>query len=225
MVEEALIEGVSLFRDLNVGAQRALAARGELRRYSPDEVLWLPGDDASHLHVVLEGAVRVVRSLGGRQHVVHVEGAGGTLGDVAMFAGGHYPATAIAATQTVCLAFDRDGLLGAIGEDPKLALALLSRLALRVRHLIERLDRATAQSVPARLAGFLLARHEAGGGGSFVLGQTQQAVAEELGTVREVVVRALRQLRDDGLIANVGRGRFRVVDYQRLRATAGTSQG
>jgi hypothetical protein len=40
--------------------------------------------------------------------------------------------------------------------DPDWAWTLLERLALRVRHLVGRLDRNTAQSVPARLASFLL---------------------------------------------------------------------
>jgi hypothetical protein len=52
----------------------------------------------------------------------------------------------------------RDALHAAIAADPGVALALLGRLAGRVRLLVERLDRLTAQSVPARLAALLLAR-------------------------------------------------------------------
>jgi predicted transcriptional regulator len=46
---------------------------------------------------------------------------------------------------------------------------------------------------------------------------TQTALAEELGTVREVVVRAVRSLCERGIIERVGRGRLRVVDVARLR--------
>jgi DNA-binding transcriptional regulator LsrR (DeoR family) len=42
----------------------------------------------------------------------------------------------------------------------------------------------------------------------FNLGMTQAQLAEELGTVREVVVRGLAQLRRDGIIAAAGRGRY-----------------
>jgi CRP/FNR family transcriptional regulator len=220
-----MIEGIDLFRGLHPRARGALAACAVPRRYSPDELLWLAGGAARQLYIVVEGAVRVVHGFGGRQHVIHTEGVGGTLGDVAMFEGGTYPATAIAASRTLCLSLDRDGLLRAMREDPELAFRLLSRLAARVRQLITRLDRVTAFSVPARLAGFLLMRHAAAGTGSFVLGQTQQSVAEELGTVREVVVRALRDLRAEGLIVAEGRGRFRIADESRLRAIAGTLSG
>ncbi len=40
----------------------------------------------------------------------------------------------------------------------------------------------------------------------------QAAVAEELGTVRDVLVRSLRELRESGLIVPAGRGRWSVAD-------------
>ncbi len=40
----------------------------------------------------------------------------------------------------------------------------------------------------------------------------QAALAEELGTVREVLVRSLRELRESGLIVPAGRGRWSVAD-------------
>jgi DNA-binding FadR family transcriptional regulator len=46
---------------------------------------------------------------------------------------------------------------------------------------------------------------------------TQAALAEELGTVREVAVRALRALRRAGLVEAAGRGRLRVINRTGLR--------
>jgi CRP/FNR family transcriptional regulator len=163
------------------------------------------------LYVVVEGLVRVVRIVAGRQHVVHSEGPGGTLGDVPLFDGSTYPATAIAASAVTCAVFSREALQR----------ALLARLAGRVRHVIERLDGAQARTVGQRLSRHLVGRFRTAGAAPFDLGGTQTAVAEELGTVREVLVRELRALRDAGAIAPVGRGRWRVVDEDRLRHRAG----
>jgi DNA-binding GntR family transcriptional regulator len=49
---------------------------------------------------------------------------------------------------------------------------------------------------------------------------SQSALADRLGTVREVVVRSLRALCDDGALRRDGRSRFVVVDEQRLRELA-----
>ena len=220
MIDSAILPGIPLFQGLNPGAVRELAARSTLRRFAADEVLWHAGTEPRGFFVIIEGVVRVVRTVHGRQHVVHVEGAGGTLGDVALFGGQPYPATAIATSPTVCLAVTRDGLLAAIRQDPELALALLARLAARVRHVIGRLDGLAARSVSGRLAGYLLERRERSGRDVFTLGGSHSTVAEELGTVREVLGRNLRALRDQGLISIEAKGAIRVLDEDGLRAAA-----
>jgi CRP-like cAMP-binding protein len=86
---------------------------------------------------------------------------------------------------------------------------------------VERADARVARPTRARLAALLLVRHAASGGRAFALARTQQEAAEELGTVRELVVRGLRALRAAGTIRAVGGGRYVVTDEARLRAEAG----
>jgi CRP/FNR family transcriptional regulator len=220
MIEIDVLQRIPLFQRLNAGALRELAARSTLRTFAADEALWHAGAEPRGFFVIIEGVVRVVRTVQGRQHVIHVESAGGTLGDVALFEGTSYPATAIAERRTVCLAVTRDGLLAAIRQDPELALALLGRLAARVRHVIRRLDGLAARSVSARLAGYLLERCQRAGTDVFTLGGSHAAVAEELGTVREVLGRNLRGLRDRGLVTVDAKGGMRIVNEAGLRAAA-----
>jgi GTP-sensing pleiotropic transcriptional regulator CodY len=51
---------------------------------------------------------------------------------------------------------------------------------------------------------------------------TQTALAEELGTVREVVVRALRGLRQVGAIESAGDGKYQVASLAILKRLAQT---
>jgi DNA-binding transcriptional regulator LsrR (DeoR family) len=60
---------------------------------------------------------------------------------------------------------------------------------------------------------------------TFSLGMTQTALAEEIGTVREVVVRALRELRESGAIESVGDGKYRVSDLATLEQLARARTG
>jgi CRP-like cAMP-binding protein len=212
-----------LFTGISEAACRELAARSTRRTYAPDETLFVAGSDARGLYVVVEGRVRVVRDASGRRHVLHEESAGGTLGEVPLFEGGGYPATAVAAERTTCVVIGRDAIGAAMRADPELAWRFLERLAARVRTLVERVDRVTVRSVPQRLAALLVARHDGAGAATtaITLGGTHQQVAEELGTVREVVVRAVRSLCTAGVIESVGGGRYRVRDVRRLRELAG----
>lgn len=219
MIEPATLDKVELARGLNPEARRALQHGAALRRFAAEEVLFTAGSSSRGLFVILEGSVRVLRVAADRQHVVHTEGPGGTLGEVPMFEGGPYPATAIAAEPTLCVVFTRDALRAAMTADASLAWTFLSRLSGRVRGLVQRLDGLAAHSVQARLAALILAR--AGSGTAVNLGGTQASVAEELGTVREVVVRALRELKATGAIATGGRGKLTVRDAALLRRLAG----
>src|SRR5262249_10229999 len=155
---------------------------------------------------------------GARQHVVHTEGPGGTLGEVPLVSGGTHPATAIAAEPTACALFSRASLEAAIGEAPPIAFILAQRLAERGRLLGHRLDDRSARSVQSRLIEFLLARPKQRS--SISLGMTQQALAEELGTVREVVSREMRALVKRGWIESLGGGRYRIADAAALRRCA-----
>jgi CRP-like cAMP-binding protein len=108
--------------------------------------------------------------------------------------------------------------------EPAVAWMLLRRLAERVRVLVDRLDRLALQSSTTRLASFLLTRIEADDP-VVTLDMTQTALAAELGTVREVVVRSLRELREGGLVVPAGRGKLHVVDLDGLRRLATLDEG
>ena len=215
----AQLPDLPLFRNLTRDAYQLLSAAPQ-RRFRRGQTLWIAGAEARGLVVVLTGQVRVVRATSGRQYALHTEGPGGTLGEVPFFAGGRYPATAIAAEPTTCLMLDRATLARAVAADPDLAFRWLGRLADRVRGLVERLDRQTGRTVEQRLAKMLLDRHTQTKGAPFILAATQAEAAEELGTVREVVVRELRRFRQAGLVHAPSRGRYVVLDGNRLARVA-----
>jgi CRP/FNR family transcriptional regulator len=141
---------------------------------------------------------------------------------VPFFEEGMLPATATAIDATRCLILNRDTLRSIMREDPDVAWLFLRRLSVRIREVVDRLDRASTQGVPNRLASFLLSRAESTHDQPFTLGMTQLELAEELGTVREVVVRGLAQLRTLGVIGSAGRGRYVIRDVAVLRRWAGS---
>jgi CRP-like cAMP-binding protein len=107
-----------------------------------------------------------------------------------------------------------------MAECPEIGFLINRRLALRVRHLVERLDD-RVRSVRSRLAEFLLDRVATSRDGTSIsLGMTQQSLAEELGTVREVASRELRVLVSSHVIESLGGGRYRISDLEALKQRA-----
>jgi CRP/FNR family transcriptional regulator len=221
MIATERLTAIPFFAAFPRAALQVIADRAVVRRFVPGETLFRAGESAAGLMVVLEGKVRVIRTAGDRAQVVHVERVGGTLGEVPMFAGGGYPATAVAEEATECVIIARETLAAAVKSSPESAFVLLERLARRVRELVERLDRSALRPVSARLAEFLITRATARGRAVVAIGMTQRQLAEELGTVREVVVRELHALRTAGVVRSLGGGRLEIVDAGALRERAG----
>jgi len=222
---------IPVLEALTPAGREILLARSIERHFATGEILWSAGERSDGIAVVLEGKVRIVRGSGGRQMVIHSGEVGATLGEVPFFTGGAYPATAIAAEPTRCLFLTHAAVTQAMAADPALAIFFLRRLSQRVENLVERVNQNTVSSVQKRLARFILERSQApvvasrsssgkAGRNTFSLGMTQSALAEEIGTVREVVVRTLRDLRQSGAIESVGDGKFRVASLETLKQLA-----
>lgn len=206
------------FRSLSDAALIVLETRAKPRAYAPGDTLFREGDAAHGIFVVLGGEVRVVRSSRGRRYVLHSERRGGTLGEAPVFDCGPYPVTAVAATAVEALYLDRASLERAIRSNSEIGIFFLGRLGGRVRILLDRVDRLAMAHVSTRLAAYLLEQSERTG--NPVIAITQGSLAEELGTVREVVVRTMRVLRERGIIRTAARGRIEVTDLDALRVAA-----
>lgn len=203
---------------IGAASRELLLREGTVRDYLPGSVLWTAGSPARGLYFVLEGEVKIVRGEGNKRHVIHRAGPGETIGEVPLFSHGRYPATAIAVATTTCLIVPEPLLQRAMERDPALAWRFLEGLSERVRGLVDRVDERSAVHVRGRIARLLLEGHARAEGRWFRIGASQAEVAEELGTVREVVVRSLKEMRGKGWVESDGRGRYRVRDAAALGA-------
>lgn len=190
------------------------------RRYPPGAVLYHAGERAGGLFIILAGRVRVARETNARSELLHVETAGGVLGEIPVFGDGPYPATASALDATACAYLEVAAVERLLNEDPAFARFALRRLAERARTLLRRIDELTATTITARVAGYVLSRATSSLGDEFTLGMSQERLAAELGTAREVIVRALRALVAAGAVERSGRSRFVVRRLATLRAMA-----
>jgi CRP-like cAMP-binding protein len=221
----AALRSTQLFRSLEVEELRALAGRAIERTLVREEVLFIAGEEARGLYVIVSGAVRAFRSgADGREQVIHTERAGATLAEVPVFDNGTYPATAVADEDSVVLFIAKEDVLRACLEHPKIPLAALKILAGRLRRHAELVEALSLREVGQRLARLLLteaATHgeRSGGGTTFDLVMTNGQIAARVGTVRDVVSRALARLQQDGLIVLENR-RVTIPDEGLLAAYA-----
>jgi CRP/FNR family transcriptional regulator len=158
----AALRRTILFGSLADEELRALATRAVERRLAREGVLFISGEEARGLYVVVSGAVRAFRAgEDGREQVIHTERAGATLAEVPVFDDGTYPATAVADEDSVLLFIAKEDVRAVCLEHPRITLAALKLLAGRLRRhaeLVEALSlREVGQRLPRFLAPYLMA--------------------------------------------------------------------
>jgi CRP-like cAMP-binding protein len=220
-LEYALLRRVPYFTDLPTEILDALAAAAVERNYDRGQVVFIEGEPCTGLFIVASGAVKIFKlSPNGREHILHQMAAGGTFNDVAVLDGGPNPAGAAAAEDSVLWIIDRASMRGLAQTYPALAWALIESIAARARHLVGMVEDLALRSVKARLAKLLLAEAERSAEQGEISRErmvSQTEMAARLGTVREMVGRALRDLADEGLIT-LDRHRIVVIDRAGLAA-------
>ncbi|HYR93793.1 MAG TPA: Crp/Fnr family transcriptional regulator [Methylomirabilota bacterium] len=138
----------------------------------------------------------------GRQVTVRYAREGDVLGVVGA-AGGPSPLHVQALTDSQRLLLDIETLRELARHDAQVAWVLVGALTSTVYALWHELAATAFASVPQRVARHLLeisAREQEADGGDLVAHVSQQELADLVGSVREVVARALRELRDEGIV-------------------------
>jgi CRP-like cAMP-binding protein len=196
-----LLQSVACFTNLFQSTLEALAAVAIQRTYPAGTTIFWEGEPATGLFVVGDGCVKICRhSSEGREHILHLLHRYETFNDVAAMDGGANPATAIAHTDAVVWAIPRSEIIRTTEHHPELAWALLESMARRARNLVTMVEDLSMRSVKARLARLLLEQAAHNDAEALPRLLTQEEMANQLGTVREMVGRALRSLADDCVI-------------------------
>lgn len=222
----AALRRTALFGELSETDLQVLAERAIERRLKRDEILFVAGDEAAGLFVIASGSLRAFREgADGREQVIHVERAGATIAEVPVFDDKPYPSTVAAEEDSIVLFLDKQSVRSLCMAHPEIGLAALKLMAGRLRKCAELVESLSLSEVDQRLAQWLLAEARARGirtadGCELTLVLTNQQIAARVGTVREVISRALARLQQNGLITVDGR-RIIISDENALAVFAG----
>ena len=179
------------------------------------------GEPTAHLELVVSGLARVlITAPDGRTMTVRYCRPGALLGAMSLFTSGFtMPASVQALTETRLLHLQPDAVRS-LAREPRVADALIRELAERAREFLGEIAGGTFGTVRQRVVRHLvdlavLDGADPSASDGLVVHASQQELAEATGTVREVVVRILRELRDDDLV-QTSRGRILLLDIERL---------
>jgi CRP-like cAMP-binding protein len=184
--------------------------------FDKGELAIIQGEACRGLYVVKSGQIRIfMSSAEGREQVLLIARSGDSFNDVPVFDGGPNPANAEALEPTTVYLVPKETIKSLVSGSPT-AMAVIKIFGTRIRRLTAMVEDLSFRSVVSRLAKVLLELATPVSGGAPVPRLTQDEMAARIGSVRDVVGRALRTLEKEGAIKMDGQ-RIAVTNAAKLR--------
>ena len=202
----SVLEKTALFGSLSPAEIQHLAARTTRKLFSAGELLFSEGEPCQGLHIIARGKVRIFKtSMSGREQVLAVNTQGESVAELPVFDGGPYPASAAAIDDTEIAFISRRDFQAYCMEHPAVALKVLSVVGSRLRRLVGIIEELSFTTIRQRLISTLVKLAQSSGkqtsrGLEFLLPGSHQELANQLGTVRELISRNLMRLQAEGLL-------------------------
>ena len=206
----ATLSRTAIFSGLTESELGFLAQRSVPRHFSTGQTVFSEGEPCVGMYVVESGHVRIFKSsANGREQVLNIEGPGSSVAELPVFDGGNYPASVSAVDQATLLFVSKADFQALCLAHPQVALKVLRVVGARLRRLVGIIEELSFTTVRHRLAALLVRLGQHGtitaAGTEIVLPASNQELAAQIGTVRELVSRNLSRLQAEGLIKMDGR--------------------
>ncbi|MDQ7081200.1 MAG: Crp/Fnr family transcriptional regulator [Paracoccaceae bacterium] len=223
MIDEKLktIAGESLLlRNLPADVVDLIAAKSTTRTYRRGETVFVQGEAASAIYVVLSGWIKLYRvTPNGAEAVVNVFTKGQSFGEAAALQNGNYPVSAEATTEANLMRIPTQALFAMVRENPDIALAMLASTFHHLHSLISQVEQLKAHTGAQRVAEFLLELCPVEEGACTVtLPYDKVLIAGRLGLKPESLSRVFSRLRNYGV--TIRRNHALISEVKTLRAYA-----
>lgn len=218
-----------IFSGLTESELAFLAQRAVPRHYSAGETVFSEGEPCAGLYVVESGQIRIFKSsAGGREQVLSIDGPGSSVAELPVFDGGNYPASVTAIGDATLIFVSKQDFQSLCLAHPQVALKVLRVVGARLRKLVGIIEELSFTTVRHRLASFLLRLARAEGrrtadGLEVTLPASNQELASQIGTVRELVSRNFSRFQAEGVLKIDGRSVI-IQDVKALEAELSSAE-
>ena len=223
IIEMSSIDGLKGFRALRPADREQIAAATRELRAEAGKTLFVEGQPADSLWAVKEGLVHIVKhGPEGREIVLEVIPPGELFGAVVALEDRPYPASAVAAEDSVVWRMPAALARELCQKHPTLRAAILDQVTTRLRDAHERLRSVALERVEQRLARMILTLAGKIGrqkDGVTVLSVTRQELGDMVGTTVESTIRVTSKWQQAGIISS-SRHQLGLTDVAALRKIA-----
>lgn len=218
--QRMIASGSILLSGAPQGSVDLLLKTARLRPFERGATIFLQGERANAIYIVVDGWVKLYRvAPNGAEAVVGVFTKGRSFGEAVAFRHDVYPVAAEAVTDCKVIRIEADAYLRQIRENPEFAVSVLSATFVHLQSLVSQVEALKAQTGAQRVAEFLLELSPCVTGEcEVVLPYDKVLIAGRLGMKPESLSRAFGKLRDYGV--NIKQNHALIADIEALREFA-----
>lgn len=194
-----------------------LLSKAIWRQYDRDETLFLQDEEATAIHIVLEGWVKLYRvTANGNEAVVSVFTRGDSFGEAVALQNLNYPVSAQAVTAAQVMHIPANVLVNLIKQDAEVGLSILASTFHHLHALVSQIEQMKAQTGGQRVAEFLLNLCDRPSGTCHVtMPYDKVLIAGRLGMKPESLSRAFSRLKSVGV--KIDKNHASISNIERLR--------
>ncbi|MDP1716414.1 MAG: Crp/Fnr family transcriptional regulator [Anaerolineales bacterium] len=205
-----VLRGNEYFDDLTENMLKEIAEHMHLREYQRGDVMFWEGDPCDGLYIVEQGSAKIFKlSPQGRQYIVRILQEGDTFAEVPAFDKGTNPVNVEALESCRVWVINSLKLHELVMAHPAFAQKVLVNFGKMLRGMVRMVSEMAFYQVTHRLARLIAELPQE----KSMPHWTQEQLAARLGTVREVVARALKEMERSGAIKMEDR-RIQVADKE-----------
>ena len=217
----SIISATPLFKGLPEKHLKEIEQIAVDRHFNKGEVIFLEGDDGNGFFLIAEGLIKIFKvSSEGKEQILHILGPGEPFGEVPVFSGQQFPASAETIIESHLLFFPRAAFVDLITRIPSLAMNMLAVLSMRLRQFTVQVENLSLKEVPGRLAAYLVyLADEQENKDIITLSISKGQLASLLGTIPETLSRIFSRMAELNLIEMDGRS-IKLLDRSGLEKLA-----
>jgi CRP/FNR family transcriptional regulator len=197
---------LSFFKRFSPELREALLEVGKVQTYKPKQKIFQAGDNDTDFYMLVQGRIRIFKlSKGGQKRILRTVQPGDTFAMVSMFDEQPMFITAeVVGEKAQVFIVQRDDFFELLKRYYELARFVIEGLVQRLRKYGEAYTSMTVHSVEQRFISYLLTLSEQQKSSTVRLPESLVSIAEQLGTVREVLSREIIKLQKKGWVEKKG---------------------
>jgi len=190
------------------------------------KILFKEGDAGDKMYIIQDGNIRISKQIGGKEHILAVLGKGDFFGEMAIVTQVKRTASATAVGTVRLLAFNREGFVGMIEKNARIALNVIDKLCRRLQHTNNQIQHLVKRNTKGLIALNLYYAFAENGfeQANLEYHKLSREISLNLELPQESVLEYIENLAKEGIV-KTEESHIRLIDREQLNTLAESASG